>query len=490
MTWNRSDPIRPEDRPLSEESATETPGPAPPEPAGFGLSTATYIVVSCMVGVGILTTSGYTVNSVQSNALMIALWGIGGAIALCGALSEAELASALPRSGGDYVFIREAYGPFMGFLTGWVTLVFGFGGPIAAAALTSASYWIAAFGDPGASPPGHLTQAIATGLILALAAAHMTGARQTVRLQGTTTLAVVVGLSLFVIAGLIAGRGNFANVADWPEDSGRGRLNGAIISLIFINYGYIGWNSAAYIAGEVRDPRKTIPRALILGTGAVTLLYLAINLVYALALPASTIVEMAGRKENIQPIAELAARSLFGPSVAAPLSMFIGILLASMVSAFIVAGPRVLREMAREGHFPRFAARTSERLGTPAIATGIVAAFAIALAWTPNFEDLLKYTSIGLATFSMITVSAVFKLRIARPDLPRPYRVPGYPLTPLIFIAASATLIAVAAIDSPRVAAISVASMLAGAPLYPLVLMNRKGKGPEADTPPSPGISG
>lgn len=450
---------------MSEGSDPEA---MPPTPTGFGLSTAIYIVVSCMVGVGILTTSGYTVASVQSNALMIALWGIGGAIALCGALSEAELASALPRSGGDYIFIREAYGPFMGFLTGWVTLVFGFGGPIAAAALTSASYWVAAFHEAGAPAPKHLAPMIASGLILALAAAHMTGARQTVRLQGTTTLAVVVGLILFVIAGLIAGSGNLDNVADWPEDSGRSRLIPAIISLIFINYGYIGWNSAAYIAGEVRNPQKTLPRALILGTGAVTLFYLAINFVYALALPASEIVARAGRGDDIRPIAELAARTLFGPSIAAPLSLFIGILLASMVSAFIVAGPRVLREMAREGHFPRFAARTSERLGTPAIATGIVAMFALALVWTPNFEDLLKYTSIGLATFSLITVSAVFRLRATRPDLPRPYRVPGYPLTPLVFIVASIILILVATWDSPRVAAISFASMLAGAPLYPL----------------------
>jgi len=454
----------------------DVPGEAkgPAMPAGFGTATATSVVVASMVGVGVLTTSGYTVAAVGSNQLMLWLWVVGGAVALCGALSLAELSAALPATGGDYVYLRAAYGPLPAFLSGWASFLLGFAAPIALAASASASYLLAPLHLAGARAT-LAERGAATAAILALAAIHTSGRSRSARWQAAITLLKVGVLGTLLVAGLVAGRGHAANLADrppidWPT------AQAMAFSLIYISYAYTGWNAASYLAGEVADPGRRLPRAILLGTGVVVALYLGLNLVFALALPAAEIRAIAGRDgfNAVAPIAELAARRLFGPRVAAPFSAAIGVTLLASLSAYVLTGPRVLYAMARAGQFPAVAGRLTRRAQTPAVATAMLVGSALLVLWTGSFESILVFAGVGLAVFSMLTVSAVYVLRVTRPDLPRPFRTPGYPVVPAVFLAGSALLIVATVRQRPWESLISLLCLQAGDPVYILAFRIRK----------------
>ncbi|WZO99193.1 amino acid permease [Isosphaeraceae bacterium EP7] len=442
----------------------------PAMPAGFGLATATFVVVASMVGVGILTTSGYTVAATGSNALMLGLWAVGGVVALCGALTIAELAAALPKTGGDYVFLREAFGAPVAFLSGWVSFFIGFAGPIAASASASASYLTAPFGLT--EPTGWwVRHALATASILAFTLIHVGGRRGTARVQVAITLIKVGGLTLLAIAGIFAGRGNLANLNDLPTIR-PSTVQSMLFSLVYIAYGYTGWNAAGYLAGEIGDPKRRLPLSILIGTVGVTALYMALNLFYALALPASEIRRVVDSQGfgAVAPIAELAATRLFDPRVAGPLSVAVGLMLWSTLSAYVLTGPRVLHAMAVDGLFPSFAARLTRGSRTPALATFLQSGWALLLLWSAPFDEILIYASVGLSLFSMLTVGSVYALRIRRPDLERPFRVPGYPLTPAIFLLVTGALI-VAAFNDPNgkglhSAWFAIGSVAAGLPAY------------------------
>ncbi len=452
---------------------TTAPGePAKARDPGFGQATATFVVVSSMIGTGVLTTSGFTVFYVGSNQLMLMLWVIGGLVAICGALSLAELSAMMPRTGGDYVFMTEAYGPLAGFLSGWVSFLIGFGGPIALSARAAAKYVIKPMGlaDRG----GLVESLLATAAILAFAAVHASGRSRTIRVQGSMTIVKLAILGTLAVAGIAAGWGRWANLDDRPPMT-REVLLAMASSFVYIAYAYTGWNGASYLAGEVEDPQRRLPRAILLGTALVTALYLALNLAYALALPAEEIrrivadspAEKLEDKVNaVAPIAQIAAMRLRGPRIAGPLSVAIGLTLLASVSAYVLTGPRVAFAMARAGQFPEIAGRLSPRWGTPAIATGLQVAWALVLLWAAPLEKILAYAGLGLAIFSMLTVSAVYVLRWRRPDLPRPFRTPGYPIVPAIYLVMTGLLVAAVIRDRPELSAYSVGSIVAGVPIY------------------------
>jgi APA family basic amino acid/polyamine antiporter len=247
-------------------------------------------------------------------------------------------------------------------------------------------------------------------------------------------------------------------------------------ALVYISYAYTGWNAASYLAGEVERPQQEMPRAILLGTGLVLLLYLSLNCVYALALPAAEvrrIVEDPSNRQGVDavaPIAQLAVERLLGVKLSDPLSVAIGLTLLASLSAYILTGPRVAYAMAQTGQFPAIAGRLSSRNGTPVIATGLQSAWSLVLLWTGSFEMILLYSGVGLALFSMITVSAVYVLRWRRPDLPRPFRTPGYPVVPAIYLALTGLLVAAVFWERPLVSFLSLLSILAGIPLYGLWL--------------------
>ena len=236
---------------------TTAEGPTPKAP-GFGLATATFVVVSSMIGTGVLTTSGFTVFFVGSNQLMLALWVIGGLVALCGALTVAELSASLPRSGGDYVYLYEAYGPLAAFLSGWVSFLIGFGGPIALSAFAAAKYLLV---------PLHLDEStrriaqkgVATLAILAFALVHSSGRTGTVRVQGGATLLKLGILGLLAVAGLAAGWGHWDHFADRPPLADLPPFLAIVSSFVYISYGYTGWNAATYLAGEIEEPQASAP---------------------------------------------------------------------------------------------------------------------------------------------------------------------------------------------------------------------------------------
>jgi basic amino acid/polyamine antiporter, APA family len=442
--------------------ARETPVDGP----RFGLATATFVVISSMIGTGVLTTSGFTVYFVGSNQLMLVLWVVGGVLALCGALTLCELSAALPRSGGDYVFLFEAYGPLAAFLSGWVSFLIGFGGPIAASASAAAKYLLAPMRMDEATA-AFAQPAVASVAIIALGLVHCLGRGTTIRAQAGMTALKLCILAVLAVAGLAAGWGRWENLADRPA------LTPSLVvtmasSLVYISYAYTGWNAASYLAGEVDRPQQRMPRAILLGTGLVLALYLALNTAYALALSAADVRSIVGGPENVNviaPVAQIAADRLYGHRVADPLSVAIGLTLLASVSAYILTGPRVAYAMARAGQFPEVAGRLSAR-GAPVVATALQVAWSLVLLWTASFERILLYSGVGLAIFSMLTVAAVYVLRRRRPDLPRPFLTPGYPIVPAVYLIGTGLLTAAVFYERPVVSSISVLSIAVGVPVY------------------------
>ena len=455
---------------MSEPNRSSTPASA--MPAEFGVATATFIIVASMVGTGVLTTSGFTVAGLKSNELMLWLWLLGGVVAACGALTLCELTAALPETGGDYVYLREAYGPLVAFLSGWVSFLIGFAAPSAAAAFGAAKYLVSPWHlDP--SIESSVQRGLATLLIVGFALIHTAGRRQTAHVQGWITgikLLILVG---FVLLGLAIGWPKHANLLDRPPITAP-VFSEMMFSLVYISYAYIGWNSASYLAGEFKNPQKQLPRAILLGTLEVILLYLGLNVVYALALSSDDIQAIvndpsntrAFKAEVVAPIAEIAAKRLFGARISEPFSFAIGLMLLSSLSAYVLTGPRVIYAMASARQFPRIAARLSSRTGTPVVATVLQVMAALVLLWTGSFESLVIYASVGLSIFSMLAVGAIFVLRVKQPNLVRPFRTPGYPVTPAIYLLVTLGLTRAAFLQRPLISTYALLSILAGVPFY------------------------
>jgi APA family basic amino acid/polyamine antiporter len=430
----------------------------------FGYWAGHLVVVGSMIGAGILTTSGFILRDTGNPLAMLSLWAVGGVLALCGAVTVAELATTLPRSGGDYVFVREAFGPAAGFVSGWATFILGFAAPTAVVALLALKYLTSPFGGV---VPAWAIQAGASALILAIAVIHTLGHHHSSRLQLVATIvtaAVLVGLAA---GGICCGNGNWNHLraVDWPTSDHWWFL---AVGLIYVCYAYTGWNAAAYLAGEMRDPARTLPRCLVGGAATVIALYMAVNLAYVYALDPLDLAEKPD--EFVEPVANLAAESLFGRATADVIGAVLGLTLVAGVSAYLLTGPRVAFAMARDRVFPVFAGRLHPARGTPAKATLTQAAIAIGLVWSGSFLNLLNYTAVGLAALAGLTVASVFPLR-RRPGLSRPYRLPLHPLPPLAYLVLTVWTI-IGAVNNPdsRIPALlSLGTLLLGIPLFQLV---------------------
>jgi APA family basic amino acid/polyamine antiporter len=242
--------------------------------------------------------------------------------------------------------------------------------------------------------------------------------------------------------------------------------------MVYIYYAYTGWNSASYLAGEVRNPQRRLPQAILIGTAGVTMLYLALNVVYALALSAADVRGMIDDPSNrvgreaVAPIALIAARRLFGAQWSTAFSIAIGLMLLSTMSAYVLIGPRVVFAMAQAGQFPSVAARLTRRAGTPGVATLLQIGVALVLLWTGTSESIIVYAGVGLSIFSMLAMSSIYILRWKRPDLPRPFRTPGYPVTPAVYLVMTALLTVATFCSRPRVSSYALLSIVAGVPFY------------------------
>jgi APA family basic amino acid/polyamine antiporter len=444
-----------------------------------GLYSAMALVVANMVGTGIFTTSGFIIAELQEPTLLLLCWLAGGLFALCGALCYGELGARFPRAGGEYVFLRESFGAGIGFLSGWVSLVVGFSAPIAAAAIAFAAYFRDAVGLPGGlsvslSVGGVSIAAvtaetlIAVGIVLALSALHCRSLKIGSRVQNALTLFKVLLILAFIAAALASGQGS----ANHFEGAIRpGILFGEpfAVALIFVTFAYSGWNAAAYLGAEIRGPKRAIPVALVTGTLLVTGLYLLLNLVYIYALPAA-------QMKGVMEVGARAAEALFGSGIARSFSGAIAFGLLSVVSAMILAGPRVYYAMAKDGLFFKTFARVDPQAATPARAIVLQAGIAVFMILTASYERLLLYIGFTLSLFAMLTVLGLMRLR--RQDGPPStgYKTLGYPVTPLLFVLGNLWIIYFSIRSRPAPAAAGIVTIVTGLIVYRYFQKkNRKG---------------
>lgn len=426
---------------------------------GFGSSTSTYVVIASMVGTGILVSPGYMMASLGNYPVIFGLWTLGGLLALCGALCVAELATALPHAGGEYVYLREAYGPMPAFLSGWTSFFIGFSAPLAVTGYIAASYLLTPFGL-GGQETGYTQKIAAAAIIFAVTLPNLIGHRSSAQTQNLTT---ILKLALFVA--LVAGAflragGQFVHLGQGQPLRTVG-LSTAASQLFYVMFAYSGWNAATYLAGEVRNPARTLPRSLLLGTGMVVLLYLALNLVFAYAVPLADV-----GFGNAEQVPQLAVERLFGPRIAGAFSVLLGLTFLATVSAFVITGPRVYYAMACDGLFPSIAGRTSLRGGVPAHAMLLQSICAVVILFATDFQNLYQYAAVGLSLFALLFIGAVYVLRWRRPEMERPFRVPGYPMVPALFLAVTLFMAVFAFKEWPTPSLWSVGSILVGIPVY------------------------
>jgi APA family basic amino acid/polyamine antiporter len=421
-----------------------------------------------MVGTGVFTTSGFILAELGNLPAMLACWLVGGLFALLGALCYGELGAMLPQAGGEYAYLRHSFGPLPAFLSGWISLIVGFSAPIAAAAIAFATYLLGGQSEDwfalelagrkwlSLSPISLL--AIAAVVVLSLVHYHSLKLGQ--RVQNLLTAFKISFIVLLCVGGLFFGSGDPARLADaltignFAVDGG-----GFAVALIFVSFAYSGWNAAAYLGGEIRRPERNLPLALLVGTLLVMVLYVLLNLVYVYALPQESMSGMLNLGTG-------AAAALFGPGIGRAVGLAIALGLLSVLSAMIMAGPRVYYAMACHGlFFPRFGCVDADR-HTPAQAIAFQAAIAIAMILTAAFDTLLIYIGFTLSLSAMLTVAGLIKLRITQPDTPRPYRTLGYPITPLLFIAGNLWIVLHSLFSRPEVALWGIGTILVGVGLY------------------------
>jgi basic amino acid/polyamine antiporter, APA family len=449
---------------------TSSPPPRGGLRRDIGWLAATAVVVANMVGTGIFTTTGILAQELGSPWRLLAVWAVGGLVALAGAACYAELATAFPASGGEYVYLRAIYGELPAFLSGWISFVVGFSAPTAAAALAFSAYLEPFHPALGAEVAPLLelgpvvlrlgpAQALAIGVVWLLAAVHTSGVRTGSRVQGLLTSWKVMVLAALILAALAVGRGDWSHLRAVASPPASGSLASSFaLSLILVMFSYSGFNAAAYLGGEVRDPRRTLPRALALGTGLVVALYLVLNLVFLFALPLAS---YHGRID----VGATAATALFGPRVSGAFGVLMAAALLSTVSAMMMTGPRVTWAMAQQGAFPAWAGRVSHRSGAPTRAIVIQAVLATAMIITGTFLSLLIFIGFALSFFAALTVFGLL-LHRWRGGAPGRYRAPLVPFTPLLFCGVSLWMMGHTMIRRPVASLTAVAVMGAGAIVY------------------------
>jgi APA family basic amino acid/polyamine antiporter len=424
---------------------------APPRPHGVSLITATAIVIANMVGTGIFTSLGYQVTDLPSGFSIVVLWAVGGLCAFCGALAYGELASALPKSGGEYQFLSRAFHPCVGFIAGWLSATVGFAAPIALAAMALGKYLS---GVTSLISP--VTASLA--VVIAVTLIHSSGIHVGARFQNVATWLKVLLILVFIGAGLLVTDAQPVSFLPVTGDLKLITSPPFAISLIFVMYSYAGWNAATYIVGEIREPQRNVPLAIGIGTFFVSLLYITLNAVFLHVAPMK---ELAGQVD----VAHVAANYIFGNEGGRIMSGLICLGLVSSISAMTWVGPRVTMALGQDVRIlAPFAAVTSG--GVPLAALLAQLAIVIVLILTATFEKVLSYVQFSIQLCSCLTVIGLIILRRTEPDLPRPVRCWGYPFTPLIFITISGWMMTYQLLQQPRESLAGLGTILIGALLY------------------------
>jgi APA family basic amino acid/polyamine antiporter len=430
---------------------------------------AAAIVISNVIGGGIFYVPVLVAGLTSTSGAMLGVWLFGGLLAFAGAMAYAELATLRPHAGGEYVYLRDAFGEVASFLSGWTSFVAGFSGAIAAGAVALAEYigrFVPAAGDhtPLLTIPLPLVALVVTpqavvaiGAILALSMIHLHGSGRIVHnaLAGVKVSAIAVCIAI----GFALGHGNVVNftsahaiahpVANWW------------LALVPVMFAYSGWNAATYVAEEIRDPSRNVPKSLALGTLAVVAVYLALNLLYLYAMP---VADLAGLRDGR--LTDVVAERLFGFVAGNVLAVFTIVSLAASISAMVLAGPRVYFAMARDGVFLRSAGRIHPRQRTPVPAIVAQAIWSSILVCSGTLSELVAYTGFAVVLFSGFAVLGVFVLRRREPHAHRPFKAVGYPIAPAIFVCASLLMVANEIWNRPGSSIAGLAVIFAGLPFY------------------------
>ncbi len=437
----------------------------------LGVVSATALVVSNMVGTGIFTTSGYLAGDLGTASLLLCIWVVGAICALAGAFCYSELGINFPSSGGEYVYLTEAYGPTWGFMTGWVSFFAGFSAPIALAALAVSAYLGYFFPQLQFSASKPLfgsgdwqfrfggAQIFAMVLVAIFTAINCFGLRLTARLQNVLTGTKVAVILLFVVIGFAAGTGSWSHFsAPAVRTTTTPLFFQFFVSLFFTYLAYSGWNAATYVAEELRKPARTLPLSLAVGTGLVAALFIALNVLFVYAVPMEDL-------KGVVPVGALAAKNLFGPAVAGAFSGAMALSLLATVNAMITIGPRVYYAMAKNGAFFGMAGRIHPRWHTPVIAIVSQGICTILLTITP-FINLVLFIAFALNVFAVMSVASLFVFR-KRPGWHKVRAVSFlWPLSPLFFIVIGCSMTIVGLRLRPFVSTWALLLIASGAIVY------------------------
>ena len=428
----------------------------------LGLVSATALVVANMIGAGVFTTTGFLLADLKSPTLVIVAWMVGAVLALSGALCYGAMARAIPESGGEYLYLSKTIHPAAGFLAGWVSLLAGFSAPLAAVAIGFGEYakiWLPAW-NPKMS---------GTILLLVCAGMHLRSAVLGARIQNGVVILKVIALVAFIGLGMAQWTGGeLESAAVVPASDSRGGFpwSAFAISLVWISFSYAGWNAAAYIGSEVRDPERNLPRSLVIGTSLVALLYVGANAVFVFSAPQEL---LAGRLE----VAQIAAKEIGGVFWEQSVTVVIVIALATSASAMMMAGSRVYHRMAWDGLLPRICrdGTLGEEEKAPWRAIVLQWLVAMTFLWSGAFEQLLTY--IGF-TLSLSNVAVVLGLLLHFKRKRLPLGIAGGWLAPVVFVVFTLFAIGFGFQRQPWECSLGAATLLIGLILYSTVLAPRR----------------
>ena len=454
-----ADPSAEPFRPPTETDPTQDVSPPPDSAASdrpLDFVSATALVAASMIGAGVFTTSGFTLGDLGSPWWVMAAWTVAGVIAICGAICYGALASKFTESGGEYMFLSRAFHPVAGLMAGWVSLLAGFTGAIAFASSTFAQYMLPLLPESASASP-HMATMIAAVVVVIAAILHTVGVKPGARVQDVVVILKFLLIAAFVIVTVYALTRPGRPVAVVNLNPGPSSTDSPWIGLRFatalmwISLSYSGFNAAVYVAGEVKDPKRNVRRAIICGTLLVTLAYLVLNGIFVFATPPELIMFQ-------EQVATLAAGSIGGEPFALFVRVVILICLFTSVSALIMSGPRVYSKMADDGFMPGWL-RFKNRPPTNAI--WLQAVLAIVVVSIATLQDLLAYLGFTLSVSAALTASLLFFVKL------RPGTIPLYPLPPLLFVSATLLTATLAAYREPAQAIVGLATIVFGAVLYP-----------------------
>ena len=435
----------------------------------LGLATGILVVVADMIGVGIFMTTGNILGMTHNALTVLVLWLIGGVVAITGALSYAELATMWPDVGGEYVYLKKMFGFLPAFLTGWISLVVGFSAPVATGSLLLVQYVNKLLHNVSGSASavtffdGVWTQkVIAALIILFFGIVHMIGVKRASNLQNfLTILKILIVVSLIGFGMMMIDFENFGRLtAQYPIING-GSLGipSVGLALLIVMFAYSGWNCASYIAGEIKNPERNLPRALLFGTLITMSLYLLLNVVFLLSAPGEAIM---GKDE----IGAIAARFLFGANVSNIFTLSIAIILLSSISVQMMVGPRVYYAMAKDRMIFNSISKLHPRFETPWRAILIQMCLSIFYVFTGSAMTLVIYMGFALNIFPVMAVMGMMYFRYKEPGLARPYRVPLYPVVPLVYITLSIGMMMAALMNWTITSLFAIGVVIAGIPVF------------------------